>query len=264
VAAHLQPEILIVDEVLAVGDVNFQRKCLNKMEDVGQGGRTVLFVSHNMPAVTRLCQRVILLDRGTVAMDGSAAQVVSRYLTQGLGTSGEREFEPPSRVLRAEVSGLRAVRLRDENGRITGMVDIRRPVDVEMEYEVLKPGHALTPYVTIDNEDGVTVFKSYDTDMKWRGAPRSPGRYVSTARIPGNLLSEGTMFVTVGLFAKPGLRQFYEEDVVAFQVVDSMDGDSARGEVTWHIDGVVRPLLSWVTEYRGSGESAPSLARLGT
>ena len=87
VAAHLEPEILIVDEVLAVGDADFQKKCLNKMEDVGQRGRTVLFVSHNMPAVTRLCKRVILLDEGTVLQDGPAAQVVGAYLSAGLGTT---------------------------------------------------------------------------------------------------------------------------------------------------------------------------------
>jgi len=250
VAAHLEPEILIVDEVLAVGDVNFQKKCLNKMEDVGQGGRTVLFVSHNMPAVARLCQRVILLDRGSVSQDGPAAQVVSAYLTQGLGTTGSREFEKPSRTRHAEVAGLCAVRLRDEQGKITDVLDIRRPIDVEMEYEVWKPGYVLTPYFLLDNEDGVTVFRSYESDPEWRRVPRPAGRYVSTGRIPGNLLSEGTMIVSVGLFNEH-MRQFFEEDVVAFQVVDTMDGDSARGDVGWNIEGVVRPLLRWKTERRG-------------
>jgi lipopolysaccharide transport system ATP-binding protein len=259
VAAHLQPEILIVDEVLAVGDVNFQKKCLNKMEDVGQGGRTVLFVSHNMPAVTRLCQRVILLDKGTATLDGSPAQVVSSYLTQGLGISGAREFDPPSRARFGEIAGLRAVRLRDENGKITDVVDIRRPIDIEIEYEVWKGGQLLTPYFILDNEDGVTVFQSHDSDAAVRRSPRAQGRYVSTARIPGNFLAEGTMFVSVGCAAvKQGIRQFREDDVVAFQVVDSMDGDSARGEVAGHIEGVVRPLLSWSTECVGAAESAGS------
>jgi lipopolysaccharide transport system ATP-binding protein len=263
VAAHLQPEILIVDEVLAVGDVNFQKKCLNKMEDVGKGGRTVIFVSHNMPAVARLCQRVILLDRGTVSLDGSPTQVVSAYLTQGLGTSGAREFATPSKRGQAEIAGLHAVRLRDEGGRVTDVVDIRRPIEVEMEYEVFKGGHVLIPYFGVDNEDGITVFHSHDSEVKWRRTPRAPGRYVSRARIPGNFLSEGTMFVTAAAFTiKPSIRQFYEEDAVAFQVVDSLEEDSARGDLAGHIEGVVRPLLPWATEYRGATENASQSAGL--
>ena len=86
VAAHLEPEILIIDEVLAVGDADFQKKCLNKMEDVGQQGRTVLFVSHNMPAVSRLCDRAVLLDKGGVVKDGAPDQVVSSYLNSDQGT----------------------------------------------------------------------------------------------------------------------------------------------------------------------------------
>src|SRR5690348_9588702 len=92
VAAHLEPEILIVDEVLAVGDVRFQKKCLNKMQDVGQQGRTVVFVSHSMAAITRLCSRTILLDEGRVLADGPTHQVVADYLNAGLGTSAEREW----------------------------------------------------------------------------------------------------------------------------------------------------------------------------
>ena len=98
VAAYLEPEILLVDEVLAVGDARFQKKCLNKMQDVGQHGRTVLFVSHNMPAITRLCERVILLDEGRVLQDGPSYQVVRTYLNSGLGTSAAREWSDPAKA----------------------------------------------------------------------------------------------------------------------------------------------------------------------
>ena len=246
VAAHLEPEILIVDEVLAVGDASFQKKCLNKMEDVGHQGRTVLFVSHNMPAVTRLCQRVVLLSGGTVMKDGPAPEVVGTYLKAGLGTTAVREFERPSCV--GEVAGLFAVRVLSDGGRVTDVIDIRRPVLIEMEYEVWKPGYKLNPYFIFDNEDGATAFRTHDVDPQWRRRPRPPGRYVSTVRVPGNLLAEGTMLVTAGLHTtEPAIRQFYEEDVVAFQVVDSLDGDSARGDAAGTIAGVVRPLLEWTT-----------------
>jgi lipopolysaccharide transport system ATP-binding protein len=119
-----------------------------------------------------------------------------------------------------------------------------------MEYDVWEPDHVLVPNFVFDNEEGVTAFRAYDSDSRWQGKPRPAGRYVSTAWVPGNLLAEGTMFVTAGLFTMyPDIRQFYEEDVVAFQVVDSMDGDSARGPVAHKVAGVVRPLLKWETEY---------------
>jgi lipopolysaccharide transport system ATP-binding protein len=258
VAAHLEPEILIVDEVLAVGDANFQRKCLSKMEDVGQRGRTVLFVSHNMPAVTRLCKRVILLDEGSVLQDGPAPQVVGAYLSAGLGTTASREFEAHDRP-GGDVAELVAARIRSEHGAVTEVVDIRRPVRVEMEYKVQQPGYVLMPYFNFHNEEGVLAFRAFDADPEWRGRGRPNGRYTSTAWIPGNLLSEGTMFVTVGLATlNPGIRQFHERDVVAFQVVDSMDGDSARGEFAGHVAGVVRPMLRWSTEFLGRATDAAS------
>lgn len=252
VAAHLDPEILIVDEVLAVGDASFQKKCLNKMQDVGREGRTVLFVSHNMAAITRLCERAILLDAGQVVQDGPAAEVVSAYLKAGFGTTAVREWsedneEWPGR----DIAGLRAVRVRNEEGAIADTLDIRRPVFLEMEYETWRPDYVLMPYFTLSNDEGVVAFTSNDLDPEWRGRPRPLGRYVSTARIPGNYLAEGMMFVTAALTTtNPDQKQFVERDVVAFQVVDSLDGDSARGDSAKQVRGVVRPLLDWTTTFR--------------
>jgi lipopolysaccharide transport system ATP-binding protein len=255
VAAHLEPEILIVDEVLAVGDMNFQKKCLNKMQDVGQHGRTVLFVSHNMAAITRMCGRAVLLAGGQVVRDGSTHDVVSAYLNSGLGTTSAREWPAPE-APGGEVARLRAVRVRGGEGQILEAADIRRPVQVEMEYEVLQSGHVLAPYYEFYNEHNVHVFGAGDLDPAWRGRPRPIGRYVSTAWIPGNLLAEGTLFVTAGLYSlNPSIRQFKERDVVAFHIVDSLDGDSARGDVVSEWGGVVRPLLTWSTQF--SPRSAP-------
>ena len=119
-----------------------------------------------------------------------------------------------------------------------------------MEYDVWKPGYVLVPSFVFDTEDGVTAFRTYDVDPEWRRKRRPTGRYVSTVRIPGNFLAEGTMFVTAAMTTvEPGLRQFYEEDAVAFQVVDSLDGDSARGDMAGNVAGVVRPLLDWSTRH---------------
>jgi lipopolysaccharide transport system ATP-binding protein len=248
VAAHLEPEILLVDEVLAVGDGRFQRKCLDKMQDVGQQGRTVLFVSHNMPAITRLCARTILLDGGKVIGDGPSSQIVSAYLTSGLGTTAVRVWPDLNTAPGNEIVRLCAVRVCTEEGAFSDALDIRRPIGIEMEYEVLQSGFVLSPNYHFYNEEGVYSFVACETDPTWVGRTRSVGRYVSTAWIPGNLLSEGTLLVGAAISTMdPVAVHFYERDAVAFQVIDSLDGDSARGEYAGPMPGVVRPLLQWST-----------------
>ncbi|HAF13524.1 MAG TPA: ABC transporter ATP-binding protein [Blastocatellia bacterium] len=250
VAAHLEPEILLVDEVLAVGDARFQRKCLDKMQDVGKQGHTVLFVSHNMPAITRLCPRTILLDQGRVLSDGPSHQVAGEYLSGGLGTTAAREWTDSSKAPGDDIVRLRAVRVRTENGEITDVMDIRRPLAIEMEFEVLQDGYVLSPNYHFFNEHGVYVFLAGDSDPAWRNRPRPRGHYVSTAWIPGNLLAECTMIVGAAVTTPESeVVHFFERDAVAFQVIDSLDGNSARGNYGGHMPGVVRPMLKWDTRY---------------
>jgi lipopolysaccharide transport system ATP-binding protein len=250
VAAHLEPEILIVDEVLAVGDAEFQKKCLNKMENVGQKGRTVLFVSHNMPAITRLCERTILLSEGAVSQDGPSLEVVSSYLCYGTTTTAEREWPDSSVAPAGKVVRLRAVRVRGEDGAASAIVDIRRPVELEMEYEVKEPGHMLLPYYSLFTEEGVLSFMTVDLDPAWHRRPRPEGHYISRALIPGNLLAEGMVFVASGLVTLNPIRsQFFERDAICFRVIDNFDGDSARGDWVGRFGGVVRPKLQWSTKY---------------
>ena len=251
VAAHLEPEILIVDEVLAVGDASFQRKCLNKMQSVSEQGRTVLFVSHDMTAVTRLCPRAILLDQGKVLSDGPAHEVVSAYLTSGVGTTAERVWKDPATAPGNKIARLRAVRVRTEDGRVTDAVDIRRAIGLEIEFEVLQSGHKLTPNFHVYNEKGVNVFITKDLDKEWQDRPRPTGVFTSTAWIPGNFLAEGTLLVGAAVSTlDPVTVHFFERDAVAFHVVDSLDGDSARGEYAGRYPGVVRPALKWTTDFK--------------
>ena len=257
VAAHLEPEILLVDEVLAVGDARFQRKCLDKMQDVAQLGRTVLFVSHNMPAITRLCPRTILLENGHVLRDGPSHQVVSAYLKSGLGTTAAREFTSSSAAPGDDIVRLCAVRVRNHSGEISDALDIRQPVQIETEYEVLQPGYELIPDCQFSNEEGLQLFVTGDQRSAWGRRPKPAGRFISTVVIPGNFLAEGTMFVTVAMNTlEPQSIHYLERDAVAFQVIDSMDGDSARGDYGGPVGGVVRPLLEWETRHVTS-ERAP-------
>jgi lipopolysaccharide transport system ATP-binding protein len=250
VAAHLEPEILIVDEVLAVGDASFQKKCLSKMHTVGKEGRTVLFVSHNLSAVTSLCQRAIWLNQGQVINDGPSQQAVSEYLGSGLLMMAQQEW--PDRALAPgnDIVRARAMRLRTEDGRSTDIVDIRQPVTLEIEFEVLKPGHVLVPSIGLEKDDGFCVFVSHDRDPDWRRCPRPVGYFTSTVHIPGNFLSEGRFVIGAGIITEAPFKLHFDVNpAVAFQVVDSFDGDAARGDMAGQMPGVVRPLLKWSNQF---------------
>lgn len=252
VAAHLEPDILVIDEVLAVGDAAFQKQCLGKMQEVSRTGRTILFVSHNMPAVTRLCQRALLLANGAVVQDGPAEQVVARYLTSELGTTALREWASDDPAAPGnEWVRLSAVRVVDEHGHTVESVDVRRPVGIEIAFEVKRGEQPFVPGIALMNDQGSAVFSAMDTDPRWR-QPCEPGRYTSTAWIPGNLLNEGTIVASIalGTFTPGGktLRHATANDAVAFQVIDPGEGGTARGDYAGVWSAPVRPLLDWVTE----------------
>ena len=250
VAAHLDPEILLVDEVLAVGDARFQRKCLDKMESVRQVGRTVVFVSHNMMAITRLCPRTILIENGSISFDGPSHQAVGIYLGAGSSTNASREWDEISSAPGNEIVRLRAVRVRGQDGEVSESVDIRSPVGIEMEFVVLEAGHVLVPGYHFTNQEGVTVFVASEFDDKWHRQPRPIGTFISTAWIPGNFLSEGPLIITATMATLDPFRpHFFERDVAAFQVLDSIDGNSARGDYAGPMPGVVRPLLNWTSHF---------------
>ncbi len=260
VAAHLNPEILIVDEVLAVGDTRFQEKCLNKMDDVGRKGRTVLFVSHSMPNITRLCKRAILLENGTVAANGASHSIVNLYLNNGRDTAASREWTDMSKAPGTDIVRLRGIRIILENGCVMDTVDISQTFGVEMEYEVLKPGYMLMPYYHFYNETNIAAFDVHDTDKAWRRRPRPAGLYKSTAWVHGNLLSEGRMFISAGLTRVDAAQtQFHEKYAVTVQIVENLENDSpARGDWSGEMGGVVRPLLRWSTQYGDTHDSPQS------
>jgi lipopolysaccharide transport system ATP-binding protein len=248
VAAHLEPEILIVDEVLAVGDIGFQRKCIGKMEEVGRGGRTVLFVSHNMPSITRLCKRSILLSAGDVVREGPAAEVASFYVHNGDGCGSSRSWaehriQPGNEVVRLlRFGAVDAARIPAPT------VDIREPIRLEVDYRVLVDGHVLVPNLHFFTEEGTCAFVLHDVDPAWRRRPKPLGEYRSIVEIPGNFLSEGTLFVGVAITTYDPFRvHCYEREAIAFRVIDTLSGETARGDYVGHIPGTVRPLFQWNT-----------------
>jgi lipopolysaccharide transport system ATP-binding protein len=250
VAAHLEPEILLVDEVLSVGDAEFQRRCLGRMEELGSTGRTVIFVSHQLPAVAQLCDRAIQLDSGSIVNEGPPAEVIAQYLHQTHSSGFEREFvdeEAPGN----DVARILGVRVLPDEGMPPGIHDVRRPIGVEIVFRVLKP-KPLFPKVKVLDREGAIAFNALDTDERWND-PVAPGEYVSTAWMPGSLLNEGSVNVEVAICSIdfPKLEHhaaLYE--AVSFEVLDAGEGDTARGAFGGQLRGVVRPLLEWTVERR--------------
>ncbi|HSF60171.1 MAG TPA: ABC transporter ATP-binding protein [Gaiellaceae bacterium] len=253
VAAHLEPEILLVDEVLAVGDAEFQRRCLGRMEDLSESGRTVVFVSHQMQAVSQLCDRAILLERGRVVRDGPSGEVVAHYLQTVGGAGSSRSWPDLATAPGDDLARLVSVRVVDEHGETADATDVRRPVGIEIGFRVLRTGGpAVFPKIKVYNARRNVVFNALDTSSRWR-EPSSPGEYVSTAWIPGNLLNEGLVTIDVGICSlnAPKLHPHAGcVDAVSFHVQDEGEGDSARGLFTGQLQGVVRPLLEWTTDER--------------
>jgi lipopolysaccharide transport system ATP-binding protein len=251
VAAFLEPEILFVDEVLAVGDLAFQQKCLGKMSELGEGGRTIVFVSHSMPAIMRLCNRGILLDHGRVVVDGQTHEVVRRYVESDLGRAGERTWNDPATAPGDDVARLKSVRVLPEGGGSTEEIDIRRPVDIAVEYWCKEPGET-RPSVNLHlyNDEGVCLLVNNDwNDRDWWARPRKPGLVRAVCRIPGNFLAEGQVVVTAVVSTyNPTIVHAIERDAVAFNVVDRSEGDGTRGVFANEWPGVVRPMLEWHVE----------------
>ncbi|MGA9996518.1 MAG: ABC transporter ATP-binding protein [Pyrinomonadaceae bacterium] len=257
VAAHLDTEVLFMDEVLAVGDTAFQLKCMDKMHEIRQQGRTILFVSHSMVAVTRLCKRAILLEKGRMMGDGPAEQIVNEYMGASLKVTNERAWPDLETSPGNEIVRLRRIRVCDREGATAESMDIRFPVGIEITYDVLQSGHVPLPKLDLYNEGGTHLFTSYDVKSEWRDKPHPVGRYVSTAWIPGNFLSDGNLFASVALVSHVPATALHahELNVVTFQIVDNQHKDSARGDYVGPLAGAVRPILDWTTSLAHESET---------
>jgi lipopolysaccharide transport system ATP-binding protein len=245
VAAHLEPDILLIDEVLAVGDAEFQAKCLGRMEEMSREGRTILFVSHSMPAVLRLCQRAILLDRGTIVADDVPSAVVGRYVSPDASTAA-RTWDDWGSAPGDDVVRLKSVRVIGAEGRVADEVDIEAPFQVRLEWWQLDPASRVTPHLHFRNDQDILLFISLGEPVT--PAPGAqPGQVMSsTCHIPGNLLSEGQLFLLAGISTlSPPADHVMEADVVSFTVIDRLSGDSARGEFAKDLPGLIRPKLDW-------------------
>jgi len=245
VAAHLEPEILLVDEVLAVGDAEFQRKCLGKMSDVAQTGRTVLFVSHNMSAILRLTEETLVLELGRLALRAPSAAAVDYYMTSGMAQEGERIWEGDPRVSAAAPFRPVALRVRDAQERVSAQVASAASCAVEFEYALDADVTGLRVGLYLMTSQGEPLFASFDTDNRQsfeQHTVRRAGRYISRCRLPADLLNEGRFVLGVNASSFRIRSYFTEEHALTFTV----DGTGAPGS-QWPETrvGPLRPALEW-------------------
>ena len=247
VAAHLEPEIMIVDEVLAVGDAEFQKKCLGKMKDISTSGRTVLFVSHSMQTVTSLCDRCILLDKGQIRKEGTPSEVILEYLGGDGEFSGRADFSSQGKVVGDDHVQLLYGEVVDESGRAALEIDIRKSLTVRMGFRVRRRiDSRLVPNFHFVVPGGTYAFVSSPE------APveLAPGDYEASCHIPGDFLNDGSYFVGLAMtsYGQGQAIHFFEQSALTFNVRDPMEGSVGRHGYVNVMPGVVRPRLKWTVE----------------
>ena len=285
VAAHLDPDILLLDEVLAVGDLSFQQKCLERVEGLVSEGRTLLFVSHSLDAISRFCDRCIWLDGGKIRQDGPAQRVVDAYLEELAGVRSSRIWAPigvgdgaevGARVVDLDGTGGTQVALRDsaadageasaipgdddtrligvrllsEDGTPCSSVAVDESLGIEVTFEVLRSGKNIQPALHFRGPTDQYLFVVSYTDPAWLRVPPSVGRHVATAWVPPHLLNVGITHVTVALNTPdPFETHCLVERAVSFNAYERFGDDhTARGLYGRDFPGAVRPRLHWDTK----------------
>jgi lipopolysaccharide transport system ATP-binding protein len=251
VAAHLEPEILLVDEVLAVGDYDFQKKCLGKMEDVTKGGRTVLFVSHNMGSIANLCPKTILLEDGHLAMVGETREVISKYIGMRASSGGEVSWDDPATAPGNENVRLKAVRVKS-GGNMTSEVMIDEDINIEIDYWNLKDGASLYTGINLRDNMNNIIFGSVNwpsanlLEDDWVKKPRPKGIYRSTCIIPANFLSNDKYVLDAWVEDKYHYWQASKLEVLSFIVHET---GVMKKEYSGKWGGVIRPRFAWDTKF---------------
>lgn len=245
VAAHMEPEILLVDEVLAVGDAAFQRKCLGKMEGIARANRTILFVSHNMSAVQSLCHRAIWLDGGRIVAQGNTRDVVGQYLQKALVPLTESSWDDPSEAPGSAGVRLRRVRLRPVDGSAQDPITLETPFVIEIEYWNLQAGARFHLELNVISQEGVLIFKTAAVRRpEVANGSRPVGLFRDVCQVPAHLLNAGVHRIEL-LVARDHVNiEFRKEDIVVFEVLESETQRPWEGN--WR--GAVRPALAWSTE----------------
>lgn len=242
VAAHLEPEVLIIDEVLAVGDVEFQRKCLGKMKDVAGSGRTILFVSHNMSAINSLCKRCLLLDQGRIEAMGDPGSITTQYLNKNnAGLTGEKDL---SGAAMSNDGAGRIIHLRwtDEQGHGIDHARVTQAFNLEVDFEIGERGFKPQPVAHVYNSKGEQAFTTFAGEGNH---PTEPGRYRATLHFPAHLFNEDTYYMSFWLATwAPFKAHVVLENAISIEVLDDLESPT-RAPSYPTIHGVLRPKFAW-------------------
>jgi lipopolysaccharide transport system ATP-binding protein len=238
VAAHLEPEILVVDEVLAVGDMAFQKKCLGKMGEIARGGRTVLFVSHNMGTVMSLCERAIWLHGGRIKLTGTSKEVVGRYTTEGSPRVAEAEVRPEQRVRGSGPARIERIGLFDLDEQSKCEFLIEEPIEVELAFRGA-PDCRGTAWLCVNTAEGLTLASAFMRDNHAPIAMEGYGKI--RVRLDGFGFLPGGYTITAGLFSQAGEIMDWCEHVISFEILrHRFDGQSYD-----HRLGMLSRQLAW-------------------
>jgi len=251
VAAYLEPEILLVDEVLAVGDAEFQKKCLGKMKDVSKGGRTILFVSHNMNAIRNLCSRVIMLEGGKISLDSDAETAVSMYLDQNLTLGAVIS----GKKLEAKIEGyinranpfirFKEIKLLNQNNEPCSIFNSSEAIKICVTYECLNTVSSLRVNICIVDEENreILTTTTVDDDKEANSYRKNAGIYTSICYIPPNMFGEKRFFVSVHL-EYPKVEHLILDRILGFDVIFlGYNSISAAFK-----NSFIRPCLKWETQ----------------
>ncbi|MBC2594536.1 ABC transporter ATP-binding protein [Ruficoccus amylovorans] len=250
VAAHLEPDVLIVDEVLAVGDAAYQKKCIDKMREVARQGRTVLFVSHQLSTLANLCDRSILLHDGQLCADGPSREVINQYLNTSSKHSSHRLWETPEDAPGDDIARLHAVTVFCD-GMPTDNIEIDRDIVVEIQYWCLRDGARLNPAFILVDKIGTPVFSSPNLpsarlgDDEWGYRPHPAGLYLSRITIPANFLSDGLYRAHIAIQTDASQLNVWEENALTLMVHDT---GAMRGEYHNAWMGLIRTRFAWETD----------------
>jgi lipopolysaccharide transport system ATP-binding protein len=246
VAAHLNPDILLLDEVLSVGDAEFSQKSMQKMESVVKNGRTVVLVSHSTSTVARLCDRAIFIAGGSVVASGAVEQITGLYLGNTVHTRATKIWQTALAPCAEGLVRLLSVRIVNDDREPLEIVDIRQRFGVEICFEILQPGRIVLPEFQLVNATGNVLFTSIENRTDFGQTPRQIGLHTSTGWVDGNTLNEGRYSVNTSL-SSLAPRNYYltENEALYFQVIDPLEGDSARSDYGLTPPGYVSPRLRW-------------------
>ena len=251
VAAHMEPDVLIIDEVLSVGDQDFQNRCMGKATELGNQGRAILVVSHNLAAISNICSRAMLLDHGTIVLDGEPKQAIGRYMQGMRFDTGKVQWEPDGAPASDQVR-LRSVSVRNTSAQTSSnQVEIDQPILFEVDYEVLSDGAVNTVQIHLKDENGVFVLSSANAPSMSLapdgsfGKPLGVGRYRAECVLPPNFLNDSRYVLSVFLGPEIGKATVQCDSVLAFSVLDT---GAMRKEFlgSWY-GPVIRPRLAWST-----------------